>query len=276
MATAAPTLREVIAVLDEIWPRNLAEEWDAVGLVTGNPDNDVRSIRLVVDVVSDTVSEAIDAGDDLIIAHHPLLLRGVTSLAEDEVKGQLASQLIRHDVALFSAHTNADAVNGGTSETLGRALGLESMRPIGGQGDVDTGIGRVGQLAQPVRLYDLASRLGGLVPQTAGGVKVSGDPEEMVQRVALCTGAGDSLLGHRDVTSADVFITGDLRHHPASDVQQARLLGHGPALIDVSHFASEWFFLDHTAQVLQQRFPGLRIGVSEVVTDPWDFVVHPG
>jgi len=203
-------------------------------------------------------------------------LRGVTSLAEDQSKGHLVARLIRGGVALFTAHTNADAVDGGTSETLGRALGLKNMEVIAPSSEPTMGIGRVGVLATPTRLYDLASQLGGLVPQTAAGIKVSGDPEQLVTRVALCTGAGDSLLGHPQVASADVYITGDLRHHPASDTQQARLLGHGPALIDVSHFASEWFFLDSVKRSLEASVPQLDVVVSELVTDPWDFVVHPG
>ena len=275
-ATSPRPLREVVAVLDELWPRELAEEWDAVGLVTGHPDKPVSRIGLVVDVVSETVNEALEQGVDLIIAHHPLLLRGVTSLAEHQVKGHLVALLIRGNLALFSAHTNADAVEGGTSDTLGRALGLTDMRPIQEALDPKLGIGRVGTLPTPVRLYELASAIGALVPQTAAGVKVSGDPDQMVQRVALCTGAGDSLLGHPAVTSSDAYITGDLRHHPASDGAEARALGAGPALIDVSHFASEWFFLDQVAALLRDKLPGIEVTVSEIVTDPWDFVVHPG
>lgn len=270
------SLHQLIGTLNQMWPRSLAEEWDQVGLVLGHPEASVTTALLCVDVVDQTVTEAIDQGVDVIIAHHPLLLRGVTSLAEDQSKGHLVARLIRGGVALFTAHTNADAVDGGTSETLGRALGLKNMEVIAPSSEPTMGIGRVGVLATPTRLYDLASQLGGLVPQTAAGIKVSGDPEQLVTRVALCTGAGDSLLGHPQVASADVYITGDLRHHPASDTQQARLLGHGPALIDVSHFASEWFFLDSVKRSLEASVPQLDVVVSELVTDPWDFVVHPG
>ena len=274
MSSARP-LGEVIDQLDALWPPAGAEEWDAVGLVVGARSHEVTHIRLVVDVVRATVDEAIADGVDLIVAHHPLLLRGVTSVSEESYKGALVADLIRAGVGLYSAHTNADAVDVGTSEVLGRALGIGEMTPITPGLDEHSGIGRVGHLAQPMKLYDLATLLGRLVPQCASGIRVSGDPEQMVQRVALCTGAGDSLLGHPAVTSSDVYITGDLRHHPASDVQQQRLLSAGPALIDVAHFASEWFFLDQAKSELEQRLPGVTVSVSEVVTDPWDFVIHP-
>jgi len=273
--SSARALGEVIDQLDALWPPAGAEEWDAVGLVVGARSHEVTHIRLVVDVVRATVHEAIADGVDLIVAHHPLLLRGVTSVSEESYKGALVADLIRAGVGLYSAHTNADAVDVGTSEVLGRALGIGEMTPITPGLDEHSGIGRFGHLAQPMKLYDLATLLGRLVPQCASGIRVSGDPEQMVQRVALCTGAGDSLLGHPAVTSSDVYITGDLRHHPASDVQQQRLLSAGPALIDVAHFASEWFFLDQAKSELEQRLPGVTVSVSEVVTDPWDFVIHP-
>jgi dinuclear metal center YbgI/SA1388 family protein len=275
-SAAALSVRDVVGACDALWPREMAEDWDAVGLVLGSPSAPVRRVSLVVDVTEVTVQEAIDQDVDLIVAHHPLLLRPVNALAENQAKGHLVAMLVRARIALFSAHTNADAVDGGTSETLGRALGLHAMAPISSSHQPGVGIGRVGDLAQPVRLYDLTTQLGQLVPQTPGGLKVSGDPDQMVSRVALCTGAGDSLLGHPEVLSADVFITGDLRHHPASDIQQARAVAKAPSLIDVSHFATEWFFLDGVSQQLQQRLPAIDFRVSEVVTDPWDFVVHPG
>ena len=274
MSSSLP-LSTVIDTLDGLWPPAGAEEWDAVGLVVGARSQQVTHIRLVVDVVRATVDEAISDGADLIVAHHPLLLRGVTSVAEDHYKGALVADLIRAGVGLYSAHTNADAVDVGTSDVLARALGIAQMSPITEGLDEDSGIGRVGVLGKPIRLYDLATTLGRLVPQTAGGIRVSGDPEQMVSRVALCTGAGDSLLNHPLVQAADVYITGDLRHHPVSEVQQQRLHQSGPALVDVSHFASEWFFLDQVKAELEARLPGVTISVSEVVTDPWDFVIHP-
>lgn len=276
MSTTGQPLHQVLATLEQLWPPAEAEHWDAVGLVTGDPSHEVRSILLVVDVVDQTVQEACDLGADLIVAHHPLLLRGVTSVAEDHYKGRLVATLIRSGVALYSAHTNADAAEGGTSDSLGRALGLGDMSTITGQAGDTVGIGRVGRLAEPMALYDLASALGQILPQTAGGIRVSGEPDQMVQSVALCTGAGDSLLGHPQVRSADVYITADLRHHPASEAQQQRRSVGGPALIDLSHFASEWFFLDGVADTLRAELPGVTVTVSEIVTDPWDFVVLPG
>lgn len=270
------SLHSVLDRLEHLWPISGAEEWDASGLVVGDLEAEISHIRLVVDAVPDTVSEAIEAGADLLIAHHPLLLKPVHTVAEDRYKGRVISTLIRHNLALLSAHTNADVVPTGTSQVLADALGLREAEVIVPSQTPGHGLGQVGVLPTPHSLYDVATALGNFLPQTAGGIRVSGDPNEQVTRVAVCAGAGDSLLSHPLVAGADVYITSDLRHHPASEVQAQRQGGRAPALIDISHFAAEWMWVEAASSQLRDIFPDLTVSVSDLVTDPWDFVVHPG
>lgn len=271
------TLADVLATIERLWPIAGAEAWDSAGLVTGDPDAPVRRVLFTVDAVGETVDEALEWGADLVIAHHPLLLRGVTTVAEDRYKGSLIARLIRGDCALVAAHTNADVVERGTSAVLAERLGLVDARPIvpssGPGGEAGHGLGRVGRLAQPTSLGRLARQLAELLPPTATGVRVAGGFDDPVETVALCGGAGDSLLGDPAVRAADVYVTADLRHHPASESrEQSRLTG-GPALIDVSHWASEWLWLDAAAAQLGEAHPRLELRVSELRTDPWDFQV---
>ncbi|GAA1756133.1 Nif3-like dinuclear metal center hexameric protein [Agromyces humatus] len=267
------TLAEILTTIDRLWPFEGAESWDASGLVSGDPAAPVRRVRFAVDAVAATVDEAVEAGADLLVTHHPLLLRGVTSIAEDRYKGALLARLIRADCALISAHTNADVVEHGTSAVLARALDLEGIAPIVPAANPDLGLGRVGRLAEPTTLGRLARRLAEILPPTATGVRVSGAYDDPVEAIAVCGGAGDSLLTHPAVRSADVYITADLRHHPASEAREQAMLGAGPALIDVSHWASEWLWLATGAEELRIAHPGLEIEVSDVRTDPWDFQV---
>lgn len=267
------TLAEVLDVVERRWPISGMEPWDAAGLVAGDPKAEVRRILLVVDAVQATVDEAIDGGFDLVIAHHPLLLRGVTTVAEDRYKGAVLAKLIRGGCALVAAHTNADVVESGTSAVLAERLGLLDVRPIVPSPDGRTGLGRAGRLPEPTTLGRLARRLAELLPPTATGVRAAGGFDEPVETVALCGGAGDSLLGDPAVRAADVYITADLRHHPASEAREQALVGGGPALLDVSHWASEWLWLDRAAAELREDLPGLDVVVSELRTDPWDFQV---
>jgi len=268
------TVADVLTVAERLWPADGAESWDAAGLVAGSRTASVERVLLAVDAVLETADEATGSGAQLLITHHPLLLRGVTSVADDRYKGAVVSRLIRGGCALFAAHTNADVVETGTSAVLADRLGLEDVAPItASAGDPVRGIGRVGRLASPTTLGRLARELADLLPATAGGVRAGGDYDRPVSRVALCGGAGDSLLSSPAVRAADVYITSDLRHHPASEALQEARLGAGPALIDVSHWASEWLWLDTAAAQLRDALPGVTVEVSELRTDPWDFAV---
>jgi dinuclear metal center YbgI/SA1388 family protein len=267
------TLASVYEAVEQLWPLNGAESWDAPGLLSGDPAARVERIVLAVDAVAATVDEAIEREADLLLVHHPLLMRGVTSVAEDRYKGALLARLIRADCALLAAHTNADVVADGTSDVLAARLGLAGTSPIAPTADGMTGIGRVGTLPEPTTLGALARRVADLLPPTAGGVRAAGDYHQPVTRVALCGGAGDSLLATDAVRGADVYITADLRHHPASEAREQALVSGGPALIDVSHWASEWLWLDTAAEQLRAALPGVSVEVSELRTDPWDFAI---
>jgi dinuclear metal center YbgI/SA1388 family protein len=265
------SLAEFCATADRLWPPDGAEEWDAPGLVTGDPAAEVSSVLLAVDAVADTVHEAVTGGYDVLLTHHPLLLRGVTTIAEDRYKGRVLAEAVRGGCAILAAHTNADVVATGTSAVLAALLGLRDTEPIVATGN-GVGLGRVGRIAEE-RLEDLAARLARALPPTAGGVRVSGDRDRLLTSVSICAGAGDSLLTEPRVTSSDVYVTSDLRHHPASEArEQARLSG-GPCLIDVSHWAAESLWLTTAADELRRSMPGLRVAVSTVRTDPWDFTV---
>ena len=270
----AVTVGQVQAVIEALWPLAGAESWDAPGLVSGRLDAPVTRVHLAVDAVHDTVDEAVNVGADLLLTHHPLLLRGVTSIAEDRYKGAMLAHLIRADCALVAAHTNADVVETGTSAVIAARLGLVDARPFAPSSPGSTrGIGRVGSLPATTTLGALARTLAEILPATATGVRASGAYDLPVTTVALCGGAGDSLLSDPAVTAADVYITSDLRHHPASEARENARVAGGPALIDVSHWASEWLWLETAAEELRAALPEIAVSVSELRTDPWDFTI---
>jgi dinuclear metal center YbgI/SA1388 family protein len=254
------TVADVVSAVERLWPAAGAEAWDAPGLIVGAPDQAVSHIRLAVDAVGATVDDALVSGADMLLVHHPLLLRGVTTIAESTYQGSVLSRLVRGGVALLAAHTNADVVETGTSATIATALGLRDVVPIVPDASGTRGLGSVGELA---------ARLGALLPETATGIRVAGDYARPVSRVAICAGAGDSLLNAAPVRGSDVYITSDLRHHPAS----AAVESGGPALIDTAHWASEWLWLAQAAAQLREILPELTVTVSDVRTDPWDFVI---
>jgi dinuclear metal center YbgI/SA1388 family protein len=274
MTTQASTLADVERCVEELWPVVGAEPWDAVGLLSGDPAAQVRRIHLAVDAVLDTVDEATEVKADLLLVHHPLLLRGVTTVAETRYKGAVIARLIRAGCALLAAHTNADVVAAGTSAVLAARLGLRDARPlVPSPANPEHGIGRVGDLPEPTTLGRLARGLSDILPATAQGIRVAGEYDRPVSRVALCAGAGDAYLALPEVLDADVYLTSDLRHHPASEARENARVSRGPALIDVSHWASEWLWLETAAAQLRDALPGVEVSVSDLRTDPWDFAI---
>lgn len=365
-------LRDVIEVLDEAYPPRLAESWDSVGLVCGDPADVLESVTIAVDATPAVVDQVPEAG--LLLAHHPLLLRGVDTVAASTPKGALVHRLIRTGRSLFTAHTNADSASPGVSDALARALGLrvdavldpaagapdldkwvvyvprenseavqaavfaagaghigdyshcswsvtgtgqflphdgaspaigsvgtvervaedrfEVVAPARARGAVlaamraahpyeepafdifalvpppgDVGLGRIGTLPAPEPLGAFVSRVSAALPQTSWGVRAAGHPDLLVSRVAVCGGAGDSLLGAAAAAEVQAYVTADLRHHPADEHCRASQV----ALIDVAHWASEFPWCGQAADVLKARFgASLPVHVCTIRTDPWN------
>lgn len=380
--TSRTTLGAVVEALEQLYPPRWADEGDAVGLVVGDPDADIHRVLLAVDPVQAVIEEAAQTHADLIVAHHPLLLRPVSTVAATAPKGRAVHDLISRRIALYVAHTNADSPAGGVSESLAQALGLVDLTPLracpaepldkvvtfvpteqascvvdalaaagaGAIGDYDRcaflvegtgtfrpgeganpavgtvgrveevgetrvemvlprerrdvvvaalraahpyeepafdvlqlagwasdrGAGRVGRLARPVTLRQFADSAVAALPATAVGARVSGDLNRRVETVAVAGGAGDFLLDDARRSGADVYLTSDLRHHPASEFREHP---DAPALIDVPHWAAEWTWLPVVATALTNRFAGAGVesAVSQLCTDPWNYraSVHP-
>ena len=270
----AVSLKSAVEVFEKLWPVSLAEDWDVVGLVSGSNDQEIKSVLLTVDVTSEVVDYAKQVGADLIFAHHPMLLRGVTSIAEDTAKGKVLSELVRSNIAVYSAHTNADSVETGTSAVIAKALGLINSRPLSQSTLPTQGIGQIGDIGS-MTLGELASKLNDLLPPTATGVRVAGPFDRKVSKVALCAGAGDSYSLMALDQGADVFITSDLKHHNSQEILElAKARNVDFALIDISHWAAEFVWLETAKQELEEALPQASFEVCDIRTDVFDFLMN--
>lgn len=265
---SAPSVGDVIELVESLYPPARAEGWDRVGLIVGRRDRPVRRILLAVDPVPEVIAQAIDGGFDLLITHHPLYLRGTSFVSEDDPKGRMVADLIRADCALYNAHTNADVSEAGVAEALARLVGVTDLRPLVPSTTEGVGAGRIG-LVPPQSLRDFAEHVAQVLPAGPQGLLVGGDLDRTVEVVAVSGGAGDSFLEAARAAKADVFLTADLRHHPASE----HLMGDSPALLCGSHWATEWPWLPELSRQLRGALVGkedsLAIEVSTLVTEPW-------
>lgn len=267
------SLSELVKGFESVWPVSGAEEWDRPGLTCGSPDQEVSRVLMCVDVTIDVLREAKTLSCDLVLSHHPLLLKGVNYLPEDKLKGELVAFAVRNSIALYSAHTNADIVVGGVSDVFATALGLKNIRPL-----VETasgvGHGRVGQLSEAITLRDFAQVVADCLPVTNAPLRVAGDLNQSLTKIAVVGGSGDSFISAAQQSGAQCLVTSDLRHHVSLDAVSDP--SKPIALIDVSHFAAESLWLNPAATGLKSKFSSVEFFVSKLNTDPWSMSFSRG
>ncbi|MEN9957584.1 MAG: hypothetical protein RIR46_1192 [Actinomycetota bacterium] len=266
-------LSQISETFESLWPASGAEPWDAPGFVTSHSDA-LTGVLLTVDVTGPVLAEARAKGCNLVVAHHPFLLKGTQDVNHDSLKGSVLSFAIKNSIAIFAAHTNADIVEDGVSDAIAKKLGLTDISPLVATTE-SVGHGRIGRLAHPMQLQKFAALVAEVMPFSARGVVVAGDPDQVISTVALCGGAGDSFIDAAIASQADVYVTSDLRHHPTLDATltpREKAL----ALVDVSHWAAESLWLESAARSIKNAHEGVPVHVSEVVTDPWVFSINRG
>lgn len=266
------TVGDIIRIAEELAPRELAESWDNVGLQVGSREWPVNSIWVALDPLPQVVTAACQADVDLLITHHPLIFKPLKSIDCTTPAGYIIQSALQHRMTIFSAHTNLDSATDGVNDTLARRVGLHHLSVLKQEAhdtgrivvndDLDEqepvavqGLGRTGDLSRTTTLASLA----GEVKKSLGlkSVAIAGDPDLPVDKVALCSGSGASLLGDFFASSAQVYISGDLRYHDARDVEMA-----GRGLIDIGHFASEHLIVGVLAGKLAERLDKSGADVS--------------
>ncbi|PWG62190.1 Nif3-like dinuclear metal center hexameric protein [Bifidobacterium callitrichidarum] len=296
-----PNLKQVIDVLETLYPLRYAESWDEPGLIVGDLSQSIGKIVFAADPTSAIVDQAIEAGADLLITHHPLYFRAVHETGGLGFRGDIVRRLYQYGCALWVGHTNADSAWRGVGQAAADHFGLIDQKPLVPIADPDAecaghpvGLGRVGRLPEPIALGDFAQRVFDEVNDhgmaTALGVQVCGDLDSPVETVAVLPGSGDSLFNEVRAAGVDVYVTSDLRHHPVTDaIEQARYearmraagiaLGQGdartrPYLINTPHAAIESMWFNYAVEDVPaaiETATGERPDVTwlHTTTDPW-------
>ncbi len=256
-------VNDIIKELEQFAPPSLAEPWDNVGLQVGDTEQRVTTVFVCLDVTSENVRRAADCGADLILSHHPLLFSPPKQILEQEVTGSIIRSLIRHNISVYSAHTNLDHADGGMNDVLAESLGLTGIRRfreeecIDGLGKPIDNIGRLGVLPAPMEMDDFADLVRDSL--SCRSLRYVGDPKRTVRTVAVCSGSGGDGIYSAYHAGAEVYVTSDIRHHEA---QLAAELGLG--LMDAGHFETENTICRFMTEFLETRFPELTVIPSDV------------
>ena len=257
------TIADIAAFLESFAPRRLAADWDNVGLLAGDPQLAVTKIMTCLTITPASAAEAIRAGAELIVTHHPLPFHALKRLTTEQTPTRLLWQLARAGVAIYSPHTAFDSAEAGINHQLAEGIGLQNIQPLVPAKNDPTGLGsgRYGKLPAAVSLRELAKTLQRFLK--IDGLHVVGADDARVQTIAVACGSAGSFLGDAARAGCDTLVIGETQFHTCLEAEAT-----GVNLLLPGHFASERFACERLAEVLQGSFPQLKIWPSHDEADP--------
>lgn len=253
---------KIISKFESLYPKNLALDWDNVGLQIGTLDKEINKILLTLDITNEIIKEAIDQNVDMIIAHHPLIFSAIKTIKTNTYQGKIIEDLIKNDITLYIAHTNFDISNYGMDSMLANMLDLQNLENLDDITD-NEGLGKVGTI-KPTPIIDYIKHVKKVFH--VENVRYIGNLEQTVSRVAISGGSGSSNMFNAVNKKADIFITGDISYHKALDAKSL-----GINTLDIGHYI-EHHFIYHLKEVLTNEGIDIKIITSNVNTNPYQFM----
>ena len=257
---------EIITLLEQEYGKEYACDWDNVGLLAGRRDKEVKKILLALDATDEVVEQAAEGAYDMLITHHPMIFGAIKRVTDEDMVGRRLLSLIRSDISYYAMHTNFDAAPGCMADLAAERLSLKDTEPLEAMGDMEIngnsvayGIGKTGNLAEKLTVKALAEK----VKQAFDLPFVLVYGEELmdmeVEKVALCPGAGGSVIEEAIHAGAKALVTGDISHHQGIDAAARNM-----AVIDAGHYGMEHIFIQYMAGYLKENLPV----EMEIVTAP--------
>ncbi|XJS11610.1 Nif3-like dinuclear metal center hexameric protein [Aerococcaceae bacterium WGS1372] len=260
---------DLIVELNQLYPPHLAEEWDQVGVHFGNWESPTQKIMTSLDIRPAVINEAIQKNIDTIIVHHPPIFKPIARFDYSTADLVMYSQIIKHDINIFAMHTNLDKAQNGMNDWLAQALELNHIEELHKSVDGLTGLGRIGELDQPLGKKDVLQYIKEQL--NAPHLKIiEKQDKESYQRIAIVGGASFESIDWAIDKQADVFITGDITYHKGHDAYEQNIL-----TVDAGHYIEQVFkhkmkqILDELAQ--EQEW-AVEIIESEINTNPYTYV----
>lgn len=259
-------IKDITDVIERFAPLSYQESYDNAGLIVGRPDDEVQRALLAVDVTDEVLDEAEREGCDLVITHHPIIFHALKRFNSADAVQRCVERAIRRGIALYACHTNLDSAPGGMSWRLAAMLGIGELRVLQpSAADTQVGFGVVGELPEPLPTEEFLRRM-----QQRLGLKVvrhSDLVRPQVRRIALCTGAGASLMEEARRLGADLYVTADLKYNDF-------MLPDGAFVVaDIGHFESEYCAIELIFEVLSKNLLTFAVRKSGYSRNPVNYFV---
>ena len=255
-------VKQITDAIEQYAPLRLQEEWDNAGIQVGDPEAEITGVLLCTDATEAVVAEAIERGYNLVISHHPLIFRGLKKIMGRTPVERTVAMAIKHDITIYSAHTNMDSAWEGVSFRMADKLGMTNVRflddndvpPYGEQASSTAGCGVIGDI-EPTPAREVLKSVKAAFE--VGAVRYSGDGDCIVSRVALCGGAGSFLLDKAVEQGAQLYVTADMRYHD--------FLDNAPRIVvaDIGHYESEHFTKEIFLEIIQKKNPTFAVAFAK-------------
>ncbi|HRI59298.1 MAG TPA: Nif3-like dinuclear metal center hexameric protein [Saprospiraceae bacterium] len=256
-------IKDILAVLESVAPPHLQESYDNAGLIVGDPDSIVTGVLFCLDSTEAVVHEAVEKGCNLIVAHHPIVFRGLKRLNGATYVERTVMLAIRQNIAIYAIHTNLDNVyRQGVNARIAEKIGLVDTRILVPKPGPDTNIGAglLGALKEPMPALDFLLHVKkALRASCVRHTALSGKP---VRTVAVCGGSGSFLLPEALKAGADAFVTADFKYHEFFDAEGKIVIA------DIGHFESEQFTIELLYDIVREKFHTFALHCTEVNTNP--------
>lgn len=255
-------IREITDAIERYAPLRLQEDWDNAGIQVGNADDDITGVLLCTDPTETVIAEAIDRGFNLVISHHPLIFHGLKKIMGRTPVERAVAMAIKHDITVYSAHTNMDSAWQGVSFRMAEKIGMTDVEfldgspvdPYGAHDSATAGCGVIGNIEEaPARV--ILEKVKEAFEVRA--VRYSGDADRMVSRVALCGGAGGFLLGKAASLGAQLYVTADMRYHDFLDWHQRIVVA------DIGHYESEHYTKEIFLEIIRKKNPTFAVAFAK-------------
>jgi dinuclear metal center YbgI/SA1388 family protein len=262
-----PTIKDITDYLESIAPAHLQESYDNAGLIVGHPSTEVTGVLTSLDCTETIIEEALARGCNLVVAHHPIVFRGLKRLNGKNYVERTVIRAIREGVAIYAIHTNLDNVrHRGVNERIAQRLGLENLRLLAPKNEEETvGSGMLGTLPTPMSEETFLAHL-----RDRMDTRVIRHTEKLgknITTVAVCGGSGGFLLPQAKAAGAEVFVTADYKYHEFFDADGAIII------CDIGHYESEQFTTQLLAELLIEKFPTFAVLCTERITNPVRYFV---
>ncbi|HIR63404.1 MAG TPA: Nif3-like dinuclear metal center hexameric protein [Candidatus Coprenecus avistercoris] len=240
---------EIASVIEAAAPLRLQESWDNSGFCIGDGNSEVHGVMVGFDCTEGLIAEAVSAGADMVVTHHPLIFGGVKKISEATSLGRTIISAIRNGITVYACHTNMDKVLGGVSGTTAARIGLKDVRVLDADAE-GNGLGVIGSLPEPMGAEAFLGHLKSALSLST--VRCSRPLPGLLRNVALCGGSGRSLIGAALAAGADIYVSGDISYHDfyAPD---------GMMIADIGHFESEAEIIGVICDILREKIPNFAV-----------------